>query len=73
MVKGIVYSVISRLNMFSSSDQKNDVSPKVKSDYNRDVWALSFDDYIQALDWFTRKVVEEFGDGGTAPTQSSED
>lgn len=57
LVKGLAYFVVSRLNMFPSSDQRDGVSPRelytgIKPDYDREVRELSFGDYIQAHEDF---------------------
>ena len=53
MIKGMVYSVVTRLNMFPSGDQRDSISPRemytgIKADYKRDVRGLSFGEYVQA-------------------------
>lgn len=56
-VKGLAYFVISRLNMFPSSEQRDGVSPRelysgIKPDYDREVREMSFGDYVQAHENF---------------------
>lgn len=57
LVPGMVHFVVSRLNLFTASEQKDGISPKesytgVKPDYNKDVRGIAFGTYVQAHEDF---------------------
>jgi hypothetical protein len=54
-IKGLAYFVVSRLNMFPSSEHRDGVSPRelytgIKPNYDREVRKLSFGEYTQAYE-----------------------